>query len=518
MSNQNNEGRKGTQWKESDFIRNRFYNFLGADAPATIGAKELADNCTDQICDGKTNKGYFEIGPDFRSVVAVDGGNGISTKKTIREDTGKESTYLFLAIAKLYNSTNYGDQSDDDSTTVGSNGVGSKCNNFLSSFFTAGRIAKHPSKHKIQNVVPQAKDISGKDFNNGEFYKQETFDKFYKNANGAVYGYNFMQGNPTIDGVNPQGEAEPAWIGVNVPLFEGETKPYGYYVHAIYDNSIVGFGDEINVKFIQDYIKVRLESTSADKEDIYFTFRYPVKKEDGTVEMKEVVYIRPVSVKEFTKSHKKEIESGRYIVLISWEDQVKDIINNPEYAGEVFGPYHSGYYDMIFAKRPEILKDIQNVCQGAVVQNPKTINVDFDVAGTKVRMSCPVAWKLTAKRAKGLQYSDQTKRKISCNKTTPKAIHLNNLEATMRKIPELMAHWESEANSKFLKKQGKTLQSDFYWPASGGETAREYFGEPFKKNPEYALEVIDRIKNDEEVLEYALKKGYNIDSIREALS
>lgn len=522
MIQNEDDGRHGTQWTESDFIRNRFYNYLGAANPATIACKELADNCTDQICDGKTNKGYFEIGPDFRSVTAVDGGNGISTNKTIRIDSGKESTYLYLAVAKLYNSTNYGDQSTgDDSTTVGSNGVGSKCNNFLSSFFTAGKIAKHPSKHKVINVHPKEKDVNGAKFTSPEIYNEEIFRANYENPNGAVYGYNFMQGITTIDGVNEQPENEPKWVGINVPLFEGETEPYGYMVHAEYDNSIIGFGDPIDCSWINDYVKARLENTTPKKNDIYFTFRYPVKNTDTdgneSVSMKEVIYIRPNNAEAFSEEHKKEISSGKYVILYSWEDQINKIVSDPSNDGDVFGPYHVGYFDILFAKKPETIKDIQNICQGSIVSNPKSINVGFDVAGTNVKLACPVVWKLSAKRATGLQYQDQTKRKVVSNKTTPKAIHLNILEHQMRKIPELMSYWESEANAKFMKKQGKILQSDFYWPASGGTSARKFFSAPLDKNPEYALELIDRIKDDPDVIAFAESMGYDIEDIREAL-
>ena len=509
MANFKEEGRQGTQWSEVEFLKNRFYNYLGGDMPTTIACKELADNCTDQICDGRTNKGYFEIGENFLSVTAVDGGNGISTKKTVRIDTEKESTFLYLAIAKLYNSTNYGDQSSDDSKTVGSNGVGTKCNNFLSNIFTAGKIACHPGNHKVENI--NVDNFVGN-------LDKESFRKTYENPNGAVYGYNFMHGSATINSVDAQKENDPKWIGINVPLFEGETEPYGYMVHADYDNSITGFEDPINCQWIKDYIKVRLENAEPKDSDIYFTFRYPEKSSEGVVTMKEVVFVRALDYKAFAKEHKEEIASGRYELLISWDDQVNAIVNNPEFSGEVFGPYHVGYFDMLFAKRPEILKDIQNVCQGSIVLNSKSIALPFDVAGQNVKMMCPVVWRLSAKRAKGLMYTDQTKRKVANKKTTPKPLNLENLEAQAKRIPELMAFLESEANAKFLKKQNSSLQSDFYWPASGGTTAREYFSEPFGKHPEYALEVFNRIKDDDAVIKYAEEKKINMNNVEKGIS
>jgi len=195
-------------WSEKEFVRNKYYTFLGGDEPENVACKEIIDNCIDQISSGFAKEATFKIFDGGRKFISLDSGEGISTKKMVREDTGKESTPLFLSIAKLYSSTNY----QGESETIGAHGLGTKLNNFLSRYFCAGNL-----------------------------------------KNDKIYGYYFNSGEL-------QNTTEDTPIKFDTPydisLPSGEHK--GYYVCVDFDEGIAGFDKEISYDFCYNYIFKRL--------------------------------------------------------------------------------------------------------------------------------------------------------------------------------------------------------------------------------------------------------------------
>lgn len=506
--NKIDQGREGTQWSEQEFCRNRFYNFLGNRMPSTISVKELGgDNAIDQISDGKTNVGYIEIGEDFRSVTVLDGGKGISLRQTIRKDNGKPSTFLFLNVAKLYTSTNYQEDANsniaDASSTIGQNGIGTKVSNFCSSHFTVGIVAKNPEKHSskvVVNTIPE------------DTFNQSIHDKIYgteKNpATGCVKGYHFQRGIETIDGT-PMDEAVPEWIRVNVPKFYEQDGTFGYFVHAEYDQEILG--DDIDCNWIKDYIKARLSGCSNTKEDITFVFRYPTKSDDDDkVKMNEVIFVKPVNPKEFEKSHKKEIESGKLEIITSWEDMCEEVKRaNPD---KIWGPFDYGFFKIYYSKDAELLANIPNIAQGAKVNNPKQFMKAFTVGNSTIKIPVPCVFKLSAKNARGLGYNDQTKERLASNQKTPAKLHINCLEKQFDKVLEMKEYFNKLANDKFLAGTGKKIHSDFYWPANGGETAREFFSKGVTKKEDLAF-ILNQIKDDEDVAKYCKENNIDFDKL-----
>lgn len=501
MGNEN--AREVQQWSEAKFCQNRYYNYFGSDMPMTISVKELGgDNAIDQISDGRTNLGYIEIGEDFKSVTVMDGGRGISTKKTMRQDTEKMSTFLYLAVAKLYTSTNYDEDNGSASNTVGQNGVGATVSNFLSSHYTVGIVSKNPEKHNVKNVISIMDESK---------YSKEVHSRFYDNPTGAVYGYHFQDGEPTIDGT-PMDQETPEWIGINVPKFYGEDETFGFLFHAEYNRSVIDEG--INIDWIRDYIKTRLGECKIKDKDIYLTFRYPEEKDD-IVTMKEIIFVRAVEPTEFSKINKDKIDNKEMFVISSWEDYVNEVKkSNPE---DVFGPFSIGYYQVFYAKDSKLLEHIPNIVQGAQVTNSKQIPITFDVGNTTIKIPVPCVFKLDAKIARGLTYTDQTKRKLGSNKKTPPKINLNCLEIQFNRTPELKEHFERIANEKFLEKSGKKISSDFYWKATGGETAREFFSKDVDSNKSLAF-ILNSIKDDLDVIEYCAKNNISIETLEKAVN
>jgi len=188
------KGREITSWSEREFVRNRYSIWFGADSPRTIAAKELIDNAIDQISDNKCNKVHIRVGEDFIEV--MDSGAGIATKKDPK--TGK--THLFLAVGKLYTSSNY----DGSEGLVGTNGVGSSASNFLSKEFKAGYV-----------------------------------------KNNKFTGYLFEEGQH-----RDEGETLDIIENFEAPLESG------FYVYSMYDDKILE--DPIKIDWLLDYTSKRV--------------------------------------------------------------------------------------------------------------------------------------------------------------------------------------------------------------------------------------------------------------------
>lgn len=123
-------GRKVEQMTESEFVRSRYQIWFGSDSPKTISAKEICDNGIDQVADGLASKVVIKIKPN--TIIVADNGHGISMD--VDQETGK--THLFLAVGKLYTSSNYGGTEN----LTGTNGVGATGTNFLSKDFKSGYV------------------------------------------------------------------------------------------------------------------------------------------------------------------------------------------------------------------------------------------------------------------------------------------------------------------------------------------------------------------------------------------
>ena len=190
----NGKGREVTQWTEKEFVRNRFNIWFGSDMPKTIGVKEIIDNAIDQIKDKKCYNARIAISD--QSIQVMDTGSGIS----MRKDPKTDKTHLYLAVGKLYTSSNY----DGNDGLVGTNGVGSSACNFLSKKFIAGNV-----------------------------------------RNNKFIGYIFNDGEHIDDG-------QTADVINNFNSFFDN----GFFVSAEFDNSILE--DKINIDWLIKYIEKRV--------------------------------------------------------------------------------------------------------------------------------------------------------------------------------------------------------------------------------------------------------------------
>lgn len=188
--------RKVTEWSEKQFIVNRYMIWFGSDMPKTISAKEIIDNALDQAADNLAKNINIHI--TNNSIAVMDSGNGISTDKS---DTGQ--THLFLAVNKLYTSSNY----DGTDGLAGTNGVGATATNALSKSFKAGHI-----------------------------------------KDGVFTGYLFTEGE------HASGGAELDILHTD-PDFKTGSIDKGFYVEANYDDEILG--DAIDIEWLLKYTRAR---------------------------------------------------------------------------------------------------------------------------------------------------------------------------------------------------------------------------------------------------------------------
>lgn len=547
-----NSEKLSTSLSEAQFLRMRPANFMGSEFPQNIWCKEAIDNCTDIITEGRSTQAKFMIMDDGRSIVQMDNGTGISTRQCL-DANGVKSTYLYNSIHKLYAGSNYGDENTtvkQGQDTAGTNGIGFKLITCISKFSITG-ISKNPVKYSGKTLYipglpkavlkrgteeelakdPFARSITiqdeGSDTNLDTKYAEniKDFFKTYPTVSNipegyavtCLYGYAFSEGELiTLEDINgnpvKQDPATPSFIQMVVPLvYKNNGYAEGFITLSKLDETVVP--DLPDIAWLKPYICEKVRSIKPESEDVFVTFSYPEKDSDGKISRKVVNYARPLDVDKFNKEYKKQIDSGEIEKVVSWEEQVEAVMKRPEAAGQMYRTTF-GYFDIVFSKDAALLNELNCIVQGARVLNPKTVNIGVEVGGQKINIPLPCVWKLSipSKRI-SVSYTDQTKVKYqSTTKTNPK-MSLYSLPTAAMKVPEIKQHVESEANSKFLKKAGKAFQSDFYWPASGGETAREYFMEPFAKNPEYALEVIERLRNDEDAQEYIKKNNLDLDKL-----
>lgn len=244
--------RQVTEWSEREFVINRYNIWFGSDAPKTISAKEIIDNGIDQVADNVANK--VDITVTKNSVVVLDNGKGISTRKS---KSGK--THLFLAMNKLYTSSNY----DGTDGLAGTNGVGATATNALSKTFKAGMI-----------------------------------------KDGKFVGYFFENGIHKDDG-NTLDTTEDLSDFVLFDMKEG------FYVEANYNEEILE--DDINIDWILSYIKSRVGELPEGS-----VIRVSYTNEDGQAVIKE--YNKIAGSKHYVKSWEELVSEVPSSEIVSYRN------------------------------------------------------------------------------------------------------------------------------------------------------------------------------------------------------
>ena len=334
--------RKMTEWSEKDFVTNRFQIWLGNKMPKTIAAKELIDNGLDQLADKKkkTNKLYIKLTP--QSVMVMDNGKGISLDR----DTSSGQSHLFLAVAKLYTSTNY----DGTENMTGNNGVGATINNFFSSKFVVGHVKNN-------------KDLLGYEFLNGE----------HKN-NGL------SEDNLTVDHINPN--------------FDN-----GFYVQAEYLSDYLK--ENIDIKWLLEYTKYRVGELKLNSQ-VYIDYSYETSQnlldEESNTSYDLVNFESTYGNGDsFNKIEYNKVESSPNYVK-SWLENAKDRnLSIIKYKGFTYA----------FGKEVEDLNGMKSIVQGAPVNQSPTFKYTFEIEDYNVPVAVPYSLYYSGKTAPN--YTDQSK-------------------------------------------------------------------------------------------------------------
>lgn len=402
------KGRVVTGWEERDFVRNRSNIWFGEDMPKTVSAKEIIDNGLDQIADKKTKAKSVFIKLTRNSVLVIDDGAGISTVKN--EDSGK--TNLFLAVAKLYTSTNY----EGTESLTGNNGVGATATNFLSKRFVAGHLNK---------------DI--------------------------IKGYEFEEGSHKNDGE----ELDTIKVKPNKYISKG------FYVSAEYQYDILD--ESINVKFLLDYIKFRTGElpeganvyVEYDTKDLTLVEKYRMGSNlaKDTLERRGVDLTKlDEAVIEESEDETEEAVSGEMHIskdkdsenyVPSWEERAIE-------RGLSIVRMRNGF-KYAFGKEQSQLEGFKNIVQGAPVDNPLAFRAGFTVGDFKANITVPYTFLYSAKQAP--KYTDQTKVKIK--------IFLQPIMDAFKRS-DLYSYFNKKAEEQFLESQLKNNSTESYTPATGG--------------------------------------------------
>lgn len=248
-------GRQIDKWTESEFIQNRYYVWFGSEMPKTISAKEIADNALDQLADFKNTKAreaFIEISKN--SVKVMDTGGGITLQ--LDEETGK--SHLFLAVNKLYTSSNY-----EETDLTGVNGVGATATNALSELFKAGNV-----------------------------------------RNNKFEGYLFKNGVHKNE-------------GKETDKFEFNDAPYknGFYVEANYNKKFLE--DDINIPWLLDYIKLRVGELP--KKSVVKVVTVKENTKDGVTEeiRKEYIFDKIEGSENYVKSWEERVNDIPGSVIVN---------------------------------------------------------------------------------------------------------------------------------------------------------------------------------------------------------
>lgn len=328
---------------EREFVQQRLHIWLGGDDAmrSTIVVKELIDNEIDVINDPKQSatEAVINIGPN--RIKAMDNGAGISTE--IGE--GHDQTDLFLAVNKLYSSSNY----EGVKETVGSNGVGLTVANFTSSQCT------------IMNF--NGPDVRGYQFKNGVLVGSEEDPEIYR---GTVTGDKVS---------NPESKE------VADKLYGPDFKDGGFLVDIIWEpapNDM--FVASMNIDWLKNYTKLRIGEIGHNGK---LTFRVYADDEFTTL----------VSENVWTSNKKPETDE-EYVP--SWYERVK------EAGGRIVD---TGNWRMAFFIKDDI--KIDSFVQGAPVVSRHVINQSFDIQ--KERITVKLCFSMYFVSDAPPRYTDQSK-------------------------------------------------------------------------------------------------------------
>lgn len=383
--------RQVTEWTEREFVINRYNIWFGSQMPKTISAKEIIDNGIDQAADNIAKNVSIHITKN--SVAVIDDGKGISTEIT---DSGK--SHLFLAVNKLYTSSNY----DGTDGLAGTNGVGATATNALSEKFIAGYIDK------------------------------EIFT-----------GYIFENGVHDNEG-------EALDIIKDISNFNIKSIDKGFYVEANYNKEVLE--DDINITWLLDYIKARVGELSPDT---IITVTYEIEDsifkeiEDNGI-TKNTNEIIGTNKRIETKIYNKIKGSDNYVN--SWLEGVEDVPT-----AKVV--HHRDGWSFAFCEDGDNFDNMNSIVQGAPVQNPKSVNIPFEIEELKIPVRVPVTFFYRGKI--NPPYTDQTKSRV----TMRRARYYSSLKSNK----DIYRKYLEKAEADYLKKVAGDNKSSMYHPATGNK-------------------------------------------------
>ena len=393
--------------------RQRLNIWAGADMPHTIVSKELIDNEIDCINEKKqpATECIIEIGPNRMRL--MDDGAGISTD--IKEGTDK--THLWLAIAKMFTSSNY----DGVADSIGANGVG----------FSTAVLTSH--KATVLNFNP-------------------IFEGRGSNRHEVVKGYSFTDGY--LNGTEESKVIESGdYVENAIPYEEALSrfKPYfktGFFTDITWDkvpNEV--FKDNIDIPWLVNYTKIRTAEINSGR----VTFR--VYEDNEFTKLKsEYKWSKNEAAKNSVD------ENGNYIpneagftYLPSWEERVKK--NNGELLRE--GPWYIAFFNSE-VKIPPIV-------QGAPIKERFNVNQTITIQDYDIRMSIPYTIKYLSTDYP--PYQDQTKTDIR--------IPYSVIGRCFERSGDVYKHYYKEAEKAYMAKVISDSDSKMFWPSLGDASESE---------------------------------------------
>lgn len=295
--------------------------FLGSNIPSTIVRKELIDNVEDVVSERKMVATKAVIKLSKNRLVVMDNGDGIST------DAGQgEKTSLWMAVAKLFTSSNYNGESE----SVGNNGVGATISNMtsLSSKYLVFRGPKSYEKNDrtIEYKTKDAGLVKGYVFERGllkgsrenlediQNLKQIELDTFkdmtQEEKDIFLKAYNAVR----VDSYNKMSRYFGEKEMLEDVLFGDFLFPKGLDVETMTPRNYEDFGIKIDLKSLKNYIN-ELEPTP----DLEFT------DENGEIVENPVegdLVSKPLDYETAKALYDPYFEVG-YLVDVLWSDKIR---------------------------------------------------------------------------------------------------------------------------------------------------------------------------------------------------
>ena len=396
--------------------RERLPMFAGESMPATIVAKEMADNTVDVVAvrDMPATQASIEIGPN--RVRVMDNGIGISTDSTDPEDP-KAHTHLWLAMAEMFTSSNY----EGETETIGSHGVGFSIATMTSAFATA-LVFPHITEHALTQVKEGSTDprfqfeVKGYSFTDGYLKgTEEAIDAASQLLEHEQSHYDRIKAqlelNPEESDYKPRdlamakAQLELAKINVQRSSQDGDFvknpmsldqaleqyQPFfedgGYMVDLIWPstpNSI--FEENIDVNWLAWYIEARIGEVKGK-------FDFKLYKTNDFSE--ENIVKHEVYRSNFREKGERTMRPNN---VTSWEERVKEQNGRSQYVND---KYRAAFFT------EELPNDFKPMVQGAPVQNVPYFNYKFEFDSGKATMRIPYSFYYRSEKYP--RYTDQTK-------------------------------------------------------------------------------------------------------------